>query len=342
MNFKYTLLIISLAIYLPSTFAQDKTYNPFETFDKDLKVLTLSNGKNDEFFDMDTIEIIGQAILNTKTMKVIGFVEEDNERLDASLETEIANRFLSIDPLAVKYPFFSPYSFVANSPIQFVDPDGRVIKVATKEGQAQTLAILTKAFGEKATGFSFNENNELKFTGDPNSFEGIELEVFNGLNTIITSETITNIVFKNNSFTKSHGGEATQTIEDNPKLNENTIYISPSPFVTTITGENYKTEYEAENGGTTTDINSAKKDDYGRPIKTGYAKKQDVTITDSKSARFFHGIGHVLFPKKDEQEDVIKYDNKARTIFKKQKKNGAFKNARETPRPLDEKHKNKN
>ena len=66
MNFKNALLIISLAIYLPSTFAQDKTYNPFEAYNKDLKVLTLSNGRNDEFFDMDTIEIIGQAILNTK------------------------------------------------------------------------------------------------------------------------------------------------------------------------------------------------------------------------------------------------------------------------------------
>ena len=36
-------------------------------------------------------------------------------------------RWLSIDPLAMKYPDLSPYNFVANSPILFVDTDGEVI-----------------------------------------------------------------------------------------------------------------------------------------------------------------------------------------------------------------------
>lgn len=36
-------------------------------------------------------------------------------------------RFLSLDPLAAKYPSISPYAFVANSPIQALDPDGREI-----------------------------------------------------------------------------------------------------------------------------------------------------------------------------------------------------------------------
>ncbi|GIK68936.1 MAG: hypothetical protein BroJett020_02310 [Bacteroidota bacterium] len=33
-------------------------------------------------------------------------------------------RWLSVDPLAVKYPFASPYNFALNTPIQAVDPDG--------------------------------------------------------------------------------------------------------------------------------------------------------------------------------------------------------------------------
>jgi RHS repeat-associated protein len=39
-------------------------------------------------------------------------------------------RWLSIDPLAVKYPDLSPYSFVANDPVSKIDPDGKRIKDA--------------------------------------------------------------------------------------------------------------------------------------------------------------------------------------------------------------------
>ena len=38
-------------------------------------------------------------------------------------------RWLSLDPLQAKYPGLSPYNFVANSPIRFIDPDGKVIRV---------------------------------------------------------------------------------------------------------------------------------------------------------------------------------------------------------------------
>ncbi len=34
-------------------------------------------------------------------------------------------RFLSVDPLAAKYPSVSPYVFVVNNPINLIDPDGR-------------------------------------------------------------------------------------------------------------------------------------------------------------------------------------------------------------------------
>jgi len=36
-------------------------------------------------------------------------------------------RWLSLDPLAQKYPGISPYTFVANNPIWFIDPDGKKI-----------------------------------------------------------------------------------------------------------------------------------------------------------------------------------------------------------------------
>jgi len=36
-------------------------------------------------------------------------------------------RWLAVDPLAVKYPFASPYNFALNTPIQAKDPDGKVV-----------------------------------------------------------------------------------------------------------------------------------------------------------------------------------------------------------------------
>jgi RHS repeat-associated protein len=39
-------------------------------------------------------------------------------------------RFLSVDPLFKEYPNISPYAFVANSPIRFIDYDGRHIRDA--------------------------------------------------------------------------------------------------------------------------------------------------------------------------------------------------------------------
>src|SRR5690625_3087633 len=38
-----------------------------------------------------------------------------------------SGRWLSVDPLAEKYPGISTYAFVANSPINAIDPDGRLI-----------------------------------------------------------------------------------------------------------------------------------------------------------------------------------------------------------------------
>jgi RHS repeat-associated protein len=49
------------------------------------------------------------------------------------LDTRLG-RWLSLDPLQAKYPNLSPYNFVANNPIFFIDPDGKVIRIHYMEG----------------------------------------------------------------------------------------------------------------------------------------------------------------------------------------------------------------
>jgi RHS repeat-associated protein len=39
----------------------------------------------------------------------------------------LRGQWISVDPLAVKYPDFSPYSYVLNNPLLLIDPDGRQV-----------------------------------------------------------------------------------------------------------------------------------------------------------------------------------------------------------------------
>jgi RHS repeat-associated protein len=50
-------------------------------------------------------------------------------------------RWLSLDPLAAKYPSYTPYSFVDNSPTVFVDPDGKKIWIVDPSRDKPVLYV---------------------------------------------------------------------------------------------------------------------------------------------------------------------------------------------------------
>jgi len=52
-------------------------------------------------------------------------------------------RFLSIDPLSANYPFYSPYAFAGNNPIQFVDLEGLEPGVKRYNLHTTTIALVT-------------------------------------------------------------------------------------------------------------------------------------------------------------------------------------------------------
>jgi hypothetical protein len=101
-----------------------KAQQPFEEYGYKVKVATLSKGKYVEFFDQDTLVEIGSVVLNTNNGQIVYFVTYDTAYSEATLQPEVISRWLSPDPLASERYDYSPYNFVRNNPIIFIDPTG--------------------------------------------------------------------------------------------------------------------------------------------------------------------------------------------------------------------------
>ncbi len=80
-------------------------------------------------------------------------------------------RWLSLDPLAQKYPSLSPYNFVANSPIMYVDPDGKRIKPTNINSKKLIKEaydrIFSGALEEVGSNIDFNDDGILAYKDEP-------------------------------------------------------------------------------------------------------------------------------------------------------------------------------
>lgn len=102
---------------------QDKTPNPFKSIGLAQRYATLSDGLFEEFHpDVDTIRYFN-ALLNTRTNKIISWLSANNNHY----KVDPVVFAMSVDPLAHKYPSMSPYAFGLNNPIFFVDLDGNIV-----------------------------------------------------------------------------------------------------------------------------------------------------------------------------------------------------------------------
>lgn len=100
---------------------------PFKELGLDDKVeyLTLSNGRYIEHVQNDTLRQIGSVVMNTVTKKIEFIILEDElEKIKIARRDKEVSRFMSVDPLASKYPFYSPYAFSGNRVIDCREFEG--------------------------------------------------------------------------------------------------------------------------------------------------------------------------------------------------------------------------
>jgi hypothetical protein len=99
--------------------------------------LTISDGQCAEVIPADTLRRIGRHAYSTVTGRAYRFSSQGQEKeneINGAKRASYAfknrkhdariGRFLSIDPLALKYPYYSPYSFSGNRVIDRVELEG--------------------------------------------------------------------------------------------------------------------------------------------------------------------------------------------------------------------------
>jgi RHS repeat-associated protein len=94
---------------------------------------------------------------------------------DASL-----GRWMNVDPLAEKYPSISPYAYVANNPIFYVDPDGREIKTHRETAEDGTVTVVVTFTGKLIN------NSSTEYT--PEQLQGIVDRMVTGFQEAYTGE----------------------------------------------------------------------------------------------------------------------------------------------------------
>ena len=154
------LLLLAVTTAVSCLFAQT-TKNPFSELGYKKQIMyTSSKGEFEEFHDNSDVVEIGSVYFNTKTNKIVGYVNPEKEMAEVATATSA----MSVDPLCEKYYWITPYAYCLNNPVRYVDPDGKDIAVLNLgTGTNQHLAMLVQNKEGKWEYFSVNGDNVYLF-----------------------------------------------------------------------------------------------------------------------------------------------------------------------------------
>ena len=104
----------------------------------------------------------------------------------------VIGRWMGVDPLAQKYSNISSYTYVANNPVYFIDPDGREVK----PGGAAELTMIQNTLPKEARNYVRLDKNGFIDRTLLNSYGGESLN-FNNLKTMVNSDRVVEVLLDN-------------------------------------------------------------------------------------------------------------------------------------------------
>lgn len=134
--------IQAIALILATCFTCFAQRNPYKEIGKKApRILTLTNGEYEEFFDDEDVQQIGTILFDIHTGDIVKLLTK--EEAEKRLENTVAQRFLSVDPLAKSYPWNSPYSYAENDVIRSIDVDGleKLVVITSKDKFGRTTSM---------------------------------------------------------------------------------------------------------------------------------------------------------------------------------------------------------
>lgn len=123
---KKLLLAVAIATATNISFAQ----TPYDSFAPSDSIKPMLSLAETDFFVLnpDSLGHIAQITIDIESFTLRYYDKEDSLVADVILNPT-DYKWWSVDPLAGKYPGHSPYNFVMNSPILYIDPNGDSVAV---------------------------------------------------------------------------------------------------------------------------------------------------------------------------------------------------------------------
>jgi uncharacterized protein RhaS with RHS repeats len=157
-------------------------------------------------------------------------------------------RWMNIDPKADKYFNISPYTYVADNPLLYIDPNGKEIIVANKADQGAVLKMInSKALGT----FAFNKSGQLylaKSGGDATKYSSYyQKQLVSAINDKEKINVSIGQTYQSNGVTKDVDKDA------GGGVTMNTTYTSGKKEANVTVSGNENTNLKDVNGNALTD-----------------------------------------------------------------------------------------